>query len=79
MKGRALTIVVMLLVLAVACFISGPAVSGEHPWDADEEDKQPLNPGSDEDTLIAPESYPEMSDSPDWYWYLYVLYNATQV
>ncbi|RKX27701.1 MAG: hypothetical protein DRP45_00330 [Candidatus Zixiibacteriota bacterium] len=35
MNGRTLTVVLMSLAFIVACFVSGPALSGEHPWDED--------------------------------------------
>jgi hypothetical protein len=37
MNGRVLTAVVVLMFLALAAFIAGPAVSGEHPWDSDKD------------------------------------------
>lgn len=35
MKGKKVTALVMLLALAVACFISATAFTGEHPWDSE--------------------------------------------
>jgi len=35
MKDRKITALVMLLALAVACFISASAFPGEHPWDSE--------------------------------------------
>lgn len=35
MKDRKITAFLMLLALAVACFISASAFSGEHPWDSE--------------------------------------------
>ena len=35
MNGRNATIVVLMLTFIAACFLSGAAISGEHPWDAD--------------------------------------------
>jgi hypothetical protein len=35
MKGRALSAILMLLVLLAIGLVSTPAFSGEHPWDSD--------------------------------------------
>jgi hypothetical protein len=35
MKCRRLSALAVLLALLVACLVSVPALSGEHPWDAD--------------------------------------------
>ncbi len=35
MKSKKITALVMLLALAIACFISATAFPGEHPWDSD--------------------------------------------
>jgi len=37
MKSRMLTLAMVLVFLAMAAFIAGPAVSGEHPWDSDKD------------------------------------------
>ncbi|MCP4685365.1 MAG: hypothetical protein GY867_07940 [bacterium] len=35
MNGRALSAIMLLLVLLAAGLVSTPALSGEHPWDSD--------------------------------------------
>ena len=35
MNGKNLSVVLMLLIMLVACFVTGPVLSGEHPWDSD--------------------------------------------
>ena len=36
MNGRALSAILMLLVLLAVGLVSTPALSGEHPWDSDD-------------------------------------------
>ncbi len=67
MKGRTLTAVLMLFMLAVICFVSVPVQSGDHPWDRDD-------PADDKDTVVVdnPDTVIVDEDNPpDWWLLLY--------
>jgi len=69
MKGRSLTALLMLLVLAVACFVSAPVSSGEHPWDADDPIDQGKSDTLTDDSLGR--SITGENGAPDWWLLLY--------
>jgi hypothetical protein len=56
MQGKKVTAFMMLLALAVACFISATAFSGEHPWDSEGRGGSGSNGGGG----IIGGSYPEI-------------------
>lgn len=47
MKTSRVTALLLLVALALVCFVSAPVFSGEHPWDADDSGTD----GSNSDTL----------------------------
>lgn len=53
MKGSRLLAAIMLLSLALVCFISAPVFSGDDPWDVDG-DNSGGGGGSDGDTIAPP-------------------------
>ncbi|MBU0985174.1 MAG: hypothetical protein KKA42_14965 [candidate division Zixibacteria bacterium] len=57
MKGKTLSAILMMLVLLVACFVSVPVFSGEHPWDADG------GGGEDEGKVFAPRNEQPPTDT----------------
>ena len=74
MKGRCVTVVFMLLALAVACMVSAPVISAEHPWDADGNDG-PSQPGTPPDTIGYDENGdPITASSPMWWYWVYQWY-----
>lgn len=80
MKGRWLTVVLMLLALAGACMITAPVISSEHPWDADG-GGGPFDPNSPppSDTIGLDENGQPLTGSPawEWYWWYQIVYLAT--
>ena len=78
MKGRCVTVVLMLLALAVACMVSAPVISAEHPWDADG-GGEPLQPGDPPPDTIGydEDGNPITASSPLWWYWLYQVYYQT--
>jgi len=78
MKGKCITVVLMLLALAVACMVSAPVISAEHPWDADG-DGTPFQPGDPPpDTIGYDENgEPITASSPQWWYWVYQVYYLT--
>ena len=62
MKGRCITVFLMLLALVAVCIVSAPVLSSEHPWDADG-GGQPNAPGA--------------SPPWELYWLYQLYYQAT--
>lgn len=52
MKGRTLTALLMLLALVIACMVSAPVFSVEHPWDADSGGEEADSTDLGRDTLF---------------------------
>lgn len=79
MNGRILSAVLMVLIMLVASFAAGPALSGEHPWDSDRGGGDDKDDGDDGDwkydTIIVPEdsllveSAPVAPTRPVVFWY----------
>ncbi|MDH3891390.1 MAG: hypothetical protein OEV49_09930 [candidate division Zixibacteria bacterium] len=54
MKGSRLIAAIMLLSLALVCFISAPVLSVEDPWDVDDTGGGDDGNGSDGDSIVPP-------------------------
>lgn len=63
MIGKRAIIAMTLLLFVAACFISGPAISGEHPWDSDIPDSEALDDPNWEDIIKARDE--DKTDSTD--------------
>ena len=73
MKGSRLIAVILLLSLALVCFISAPVFSGDDPWDVDNDGGG--GSGSDGDSVVPPPGDSQLFEGttsigddfgPDW-------------
>ena len=53
MKTSRVSALLLLVALALVCFVSAPVLSGEHPWDADNVGTDGVNPDT---LLVTPET-----------------------